>query len=39
MEKYGPDVNYENAALDFAERYLLSRVDSFLVKIGLKDPE
>jgi hypothetical protein len=39
MQKYGPDVGFENAALDFAEKYHLSRMDSFLEKIGLKTPE
>ena len=39
MQKYGPDVGFENAALDFAEKYHLSRMDSFLEKIGLKTSE
>ena len=38
MQKYGPNVDFENAALDFAERYHLSRMGAFFEKIGLKKP-
>jgi hypothetical protein len=39
MEKFGTEINVEHAVLDFAEKYQIKPIDSFLELLGLKKVE